>query len=532
MGGLGHIRDKSKTQDVQVIIILAMRCKVPDIDFARFAQGDHINAMKSQAEGEDKEMLEAVPDYYFYDFHVKVYQDISFRNKLALTYFQGSDVMDFDVDPFQFGMDWGNKTFTAKWTHIISDRFFVNTYATWSRYAMSMEEDDVFINFTFKNSIEDYTGKMDLEYYPHQDHIVRAGLQYKHLDADYRQKYGDFGITLKSSSSQATAYLQDNWALTNLLRLQAGIRFNYYIPHTFSNSFGDIEYQGESRFDWEPRVSLRYQWTENLATKLAWGRYRQYTTIVSFGSASFSFMDIWFPCDNSYEPSEGYHYISGVESNLPWGLKGSAEVYYKDMSHLYEFNPNTNTVNDGSGLFYAGTGYAYGADFYIEKNTGRLTGWLSYGLGYTWRKFADLNQGRPYFPKYDRRHSFNVIATYQLTKSWKLNAAWSYGTGQAYTRATSQYELEMPDRTVPIIIGEQRNISRLPPYHRMDFGVRYGKKLNSKILKQWGFYLQIFNLYNRRNVWFRYVDVEQQPPKDQEIRMLPIVPTVGFEFYF
>jgi hypothetical protein len=202
------------------------------------------------------------------------------------------------------------------------------------------------------------------------------------------------------------------------------------------------------------------------------------------------------------------------------------------MGHLYEFNPNTNTVNDGSGLFYSGTGYAYGADFYLEKNTGRLTGWLSYGLGYTYRKFPDLNQGRPYFPKYDRRHSFNLVATYQLSKSWKLNAAWSYGTGQAYTRATSQYEIQMPDRTVPIIIGEQRNISRLPPYHRMDLGVRYAKVVNTKILKQWGFYLQIFNLYNRRNVWFRYVDVEQQPPEALEIRMLPIIPTIGFEFHF
>ncbi len=491
-----------------------------------------LNAMESLSGEDAQETLATVPDYYFWDVHFKFYQDLSFRNKVALTYYQGSDVMNFDVDPFNFKFKWGNRALTARWTHIFNDRLFVNTQATWSRYAILLDEDDVLINAEYENGITDITGKMDIEYDPVENHSIAFGLLFKNRSAYYSQAYGIFDYTIRSSSSECAGYLQDTWNLTNLLTLQAGMRWTWYIPLDFSFTYNDVSYQGKSTVDWEPRLSLRYRWNESLSTKVAWGRYRQYITIVTFGNSDFSFMDLWFPCDNSYEPGEAYHTVTGLEARLPWGLSLTLEAYYKDMPHVYEFNPNTTSLASGVALFYTGSGYSYGGDLYLEKTAGHFTGWVSYALGWVYRVFPDLNGGLPYFPKYDRRHTLDIVGSYQLSRNWSVNASWSYGTGQAYTRSVSQYHVEMPDRTVPLIIGEQRNVSRLPAYHRMDIGAHYLKTTRSRILKKWGFYIEIFNVYNRRNVWFRNVNLREKPPQDLEIRMLPLIPTAGFEFYF
>ncbi|MDH3650312.1 MAG: hypothetical protein OEQ53_11550, partial [Saprospiraceae bacterium] len=63
-----------------------------------------------------------------------------------------------------------------------------------------------------------------------------------------------------------------------------------------------------------------------------------------------------------------------------------------------------------SALVY-GKGWSYGAEFFLRKNTGRLTGWASYTLSWTDQKFADLNFGRAFPFKYDRRHNFALVGS-------------------------------------------------------------------------------------------------------------------------
>ena len=491
-----------------------------------------LDAAKKATKGSSQEVLELIPDYYFYDVHAKLYQDLNHKNKIALTYYRGRDNMHFNVEPFDFKFLWGNSAFSGKWTHVFSDKLFANVVATLSDYTILLDEDDAFISFKVENSVKDVTLKSDLEWFASQGHTVKFGLVYKHVDSEYIQKYGEFRMRVGSASNQFSVYLQDGWALSNLLSVEFGLRGNLYRPIEFYNTFGGSNFEGRVRFDLEPRISVRYQLTEKTALKSAWGRYRQYITIVPFGNADFSFMDIWFPADNSYTPGDAFHYVTGVETRISDHIKFQGEIYYKEMPHLYEFNPNQNVLDRGADLFYAGRGFSYGADVYIEKNAGSVTGWMGYGLGWTKRKFPDLNNGKPYFPKYDRRHAFNLVVNTNLSRRWKATVSWTYETGQAYTQPISQYELLLPDRELNLIIGEDRNASRLPPYHRLDLGLRYEKETKKGFIERWVFALQVFNVYNRKNIWFRSVRADVQPPEDLQIQMLPIVPTFGFEVFF
>jgi hypothetical protein len=491
-----------------------------------------VNAAENLASGETKEILKSIPTYYFYDTHFKLHQDLNHRNKIAFTFYKGQDNMIFEKDPFNMTFKWGNQALTGKWTHIFNEKLFVNYYTTLSQYKVLLDEDDEMATVRVDNSVKDFTSKADLEYFRSNDNTIKFGFIYKHINSKYRQQFAEQKAKIKIASSQFCFYAQDNRLLSPRLNLQIGFRLNYYVPHKFINTWDKIEFQGPNKVDFEPRISWRYRLSENTSLKSAWGRYLQFITIVPFGNADFSFLDIWFPSDNSYFPGEAYHYIAGVETKLPFEIQFDWEMYYKDLPHVYEFDPNENEMLHGKDLYFSGTGFAYGADFYFEKNIGNLAGWLSYSLGWTKRKFPELNYGKSFYPKYDRRHYINLIMTYKLSNCWKVNFSWTYGTGQALTQPASHYKLILPDRSVHLVIGEDRNISRLPDYHRMDIGVKYNRHINKKWLHQWAFYFQIFNLYNRRNVWFRNIDAQEKPPEKLEIRMLPIIPTFGFEFYF
>ena len=106
-----------------------------------------------------------------------------------------------------------------------------------------------------------------------------------------------------------------------------------------------------------------------------------------------------------------------------------------------------------------------------------------------------------------------------------------YGSGQAYTPASARYTLRDPAGGLPIdrLLAARRNTGRLLPYHRLDIGMRRRSRPFGVDAE---FYLQIFNVYNRRNEWFIQYDPEDSNKRPAVAKMLPIMPTFGFDFSF
>jgi hypothetical protein len=201
------------------------------------------------------------------------------------------------------------------------------------------------------------------------------------------------------------------------------------------------------------------------------------------------------------------------------------------MSDLFEFDPR---LTDGVGLDYReifrfGDGYAYGAEFVLEKTRGGLTGFLVYTYAHSRRRFAGFNDDRFYTPKYDRIHDMNAVLSYDLGRRWRLNTVFTYASGQTYTMLLGSGALiDNPISDGPRewdIVGRM-NASRLPSYHRLDVG----------LTRQLGFFglgtselqIQVVNAYSRRNVWFYQYDRDQVPAERQDVRMLPILPSLTY----
>ena len=271
---------------------------------------------------------------------------------------------------------------------------------------------------------------------------------------------------------------------------------------------------------------------EGLRVKLAGGSYRQYLQLVS--TEGFGGGDVWVSLDETVEPGRSYQAVTGLEWEPSGTWRVSLESYYTDLANLVlldedqEENAEQRTSED---VFKTGgKGYATGLELFAEKRRGSLTGWLGYTLGRTRRKFPEIDEGRTFPPKYDRRHDVSLTAKYSSGR-WIWTANFVFGTGQAYTPAGARYTLRDPasGRPVDRLLAARRNSARLLPYHRLDAGVRRQVRLFGAEAE---FYLQIFNLYNRRNEWFIQYDPGDSEREPTVVRMLPVLPTFGFDFRF
>ena len=205
------------------------------------------------------------------------------------------------------------------------------------------------------------------------------------------------------------------------------------------------------------------------------------------------------------------------------------------MQNQVEFKEGyTPSFRDVEEEFTFGKGWSYGSEFFINKVSGRLTGWIGYTLSWTWRQFDALNEGKKYPAKYDRRHDLSVVATYELNTKWKLGGVFVYGTGNATSLPERFYLVE------GVLTQEYSGINqyRLPAYHRMDLSATYtpipAKK--RKVQSSWVF--GIYNTYSRMNPYFIYYDQSGNPldgslkVEARQVSLFPILPSVTWNFKF
>ena len=459
-------------------------------------------------------------NYYFYDFNGKVNQRWGDDTFTVSTYW-GQDDLQVDIeDENESFVDirWGNRAITARWTRVFSPTLFGHFMAAGSSYENILTFSFFDTPFGFTNSIRDWSLKGDVDYFANRDHTLTLGFLATLFEFDYSQSFNQEEETLYQKSVLASAYIQDEWQAGPTTRLRLGGRGTYF-------SVGD-------RLHFTPRLSLSRALSENIRVKAAAGMYRQYLQLIT--TETFSGGDFWVPLDDTVEPGRSYQGVIGTEWNPSRRYQLSVEAYYTDLANLVVLDNAVAVDSEGTrsdDIFKSGgSGWASGVEVFLQRRTGALTGWIGYTLGWTRRTFSELNRGRAFPPKYDRRHDLSFVVSYNLGK-WRLGSNLVYATGQAFTPASARYTLREPTTgsLQDYVLPAERNSARLLPYHRLDASA-------SRKFGLWGldveFYLQIFNLYSRRNEWFVQFDTSNPETEPEVIKQLPIVPTLGFNFSF
>lgn len=463
-----------------------------------------------------------VPEYYFYDLNARANQSFGESDRLVVSGYMGRDDLFLDLDEgSSVGIRWGNNAATAKWTHLFSPALFGNFLVAGSEYfsttSLSLFETPI----SWDNRLRDLSLKGDLDTRVGSRHRLTTGFWASRYEFSFTQEFNrDVQIDLEIAPYSYAGYVQDEWAMTPATTVRAGLRGQYF-------SEG-------SRWMGEPRLSVSRSLSPTVRLKAAGGVYHQFLQLVA--TEGFSGGDFWVPIDASAEPGRSWQAVLGSEwePSRQWFL--SAEAYYTGLSNLVVLD---NAVSADAGgtesndVFQTGgSGHATGVEVFCERRTGALTGWVGYALGRSRRRFPEMNQGREFPPKYDRRHDFKVVTSYRAGP-WTYGADLVYGTGQAFTPAGARYSLRSPATGVlprdDYLLPAEHNSARLLPYHRLDVSAaRQGSLFGWQA--QW--HVQIFNVYSRRNEWFVTYDAQDPETKPEVARMLPIIPTVGVSFEF
>lgn len=527
--------------------------------------------------------------YFFYDLNAKLNYTINDKNKLFLSGYFGRDKFLYSDNEagFNTNIPWGNASACLRWNHIFNSKLFSNASLVFTNYDFSFSAAQQDFEAIIKSGITDYTFKYDLSYYPNSRHTIKTGVNYifhTFMPTSVSAKQGstvfDLGKKIKLYSHDAAIYINDDWEITQRLKLSTGLRFGNFTqigPFTrykkdaFGKIIDTVTYkQNETVANYnglEPRVSLRYSLTKQKSLKASYSRNFQYIHLASISSISLP-TDVWMPCTEVIKPQESHQVAAGYFQNFKDNnFETSVEIYYKTMNNQVEFKegaqPSDNVFDNPDNAFTFGKGWAYGAEFFIKKNYGKFTGWIGYTLSWTWRQFEEINYGKAFLAKYDRRHDASLVITYDASKEWNFGTVWVYGSGN---RGTLPNGFFLYEGSLSNDYG-LRNSYQFIPYHRLDMNATYtpnrAKRIEKKrqalieeytklgkdttaIIKEkrWlknfsnSFTLSVFNVYNRYNPYFIYLTREGDFTTGtlkvgaRQVSLFPIIPSLTWNFKF
>jgi hypothetical protein len=497
--------------------------------------------------------IDDVPDYYFIDGNLKASFDLGESNKMSVSYFGSKDNLNFMLDKKRsesLGFDyyWGNQTGSINWKTIFTPQLFGNFWITGSRFSSKFNFSD--ISYVEENIINDVTLKGALEYF-HNDAVnLKFGFEYKSLTGKVEESFPGGFVDASRHPYLYSFYFTTNYKPNVLWDFEAGLRTDYFqstIP------FKNID----------PRFSVKYRLTDNSNLKFSTGIVHQYANRIP----RLFFVSIWTCADEYVKGSASNHFILSYQQAFSNNIEIELEAYYKDFKNVYSYNPtffadllpddydenNFPIFRNSKGLFNRGDGDSFGIELLARKEVGAITGWVSYSFSKTRYTVDNVNKGNSYPPRHDRTHSVNIVANVDLDnvwneihnrpfvnpdKRWNLGINFTFFSGQPITLPSSIYlSNSAPDWDINknslAIYPSSIDAYRLPYYSRLDLSLTYEIQYDGWSLSP---YLQIFNVLNRKNVWFVQYENEIKnnriTQKVDNVNMFPILPSIGITAKF
>ena len=527
--------------------------------------------------------------YNFHDLNAKLTHIFSRRSQMSLSLYSGNDALttkddwrensneDYRYrDVLENKFRWGNLNAALAWRYQLRPNLLANFTAvyTHNRATLHTIEDDrtldrkgktislTYSEHDYRSTIYDAGYRSEFDFRPSPRHHIRFGHDYTlHIFRPQTNSqinlWGDTdkADTLKSNSRnrhtnhELTLYAEDQMTLNSKWSLNGGM--NLALFSVGSRHFANLD----------PRVSVKYQLSDNLSLKASYTMMTQFVHKISNAFLELP-TDYWVPTTERLKPMHSHQWAAGVywQPQRRWMV--SVESYYKLTRHLLQYSSWAGLeppaakwdtqVMDGRGRFY-------GVEADAQYRGRRLQIDAAYTLSWNERRFDEFYQDW-YYDKFDNRHKLNLSMRYNISRKTQMYAAWTYHTGNHMTFPTQYVQLpnvpegrpsfnphtatnpfyETHDGNQAFIYERPNNIT-LPAYHRLDLGWNFRHTTKHGHERIWN--LSVYNAYCHLNpLW---VDIDYSSLDDNKVDLnghqnfkvktrglIPIIPSFSYTIKF
>lgn len=486
-------------------------------------------------------MLKLLPADYkkskagFYDFNLGINHQINEKNSLSFSAYYSKDNFKLNSDT---NYNYNNRNISLKWKQAINQKLNGALTVASDYYEYNIKSDVNPVNaYQLNFNINQSSLKYDMVYALNQKHRLNFGLSAIH----YKLSPGNFtpegseslvtkNIVPTEQALESAIFIGDQFDVTNNFSINAGLRYSFYnylgpqiirnypenLPVTEDNMLNTTAY-GKNKFinsygGPEIRLSARYNFKSDLSVKAAYNTLRQYIHLLS-NTTAIAPTDVWKLSDPNIKPQFGDQVSLGLYKNFEVsGYETSVEVYYKKLDNFLDYKSGANLVlNQHIETDLISTkGKAYGIEFLVKRNYGKLNGWMSYAYSRTQLKMDDItigplvNDGQFYPANYDKPHAFNFTGNYRIKHRYNLSLNLTYSTGRPITLPIARYNYGGSQR----VFYADRNANRIPDYFRSDisFNVEGNHKVHQRTHNSFAF--GFYNLTGRKNPYSVYYTQE------------------------
>jgi len=387
------------------------------------------------------------------------------KDNLKMDFYVGNDRATIDADSYDIplSMKWGNMVLSARWNHI---------------------ED----NFTFNNSL--YYSGYGLDVAPIES------LSLPDLNT-HLKSFGDcISFNFSTVSFGVELMYHDNAPFNRQSRnAKSANASELSLFQTVPFQFGDFgismdmaeglfwRYGEKPLFFLSPVLRLSYELYRYGRIEIRTGQKVQNLFQTGVSDTGFP-TEYWIVSGNGIVPQKSrFASLLYDVSLLQGGYSLSLETYYKRLYNQIVYTGKfidyyDNDYNLSNHLFQT-DGRNYGTMVMLSKDTGKLTGWISYSFGRSLRA-GDVPSS------HERIHELNIVLSYQRSK-WNCGTTVVAASGAPFTAPKCYYVLS--NMIIPLY-GDY-NASRLPPYFRLDLSANYYFIRNSD--KEFGINLSVYN---------------------------------------
>lgn len=506
----------------------------------------------------------------FADGTAKIFYRVNNKNTLSFTVYNSVDFIQTNIlgsinniNSTSTQYDYRSLNYSGKWLKVINDKLNVQTVFVSSNYAPQT----LLPELNSENKVKIYQDikfkqvKTNINYVKNK-HNFETGFDVTYYDINPGElKPGSSQavaaiITPKENGLELGGFLEDQFELTKKLTVSAGVRYSYY------GTFGPYNYRtyaeneekiastvvdsvsfakgklAKSYGGFEPRIGINYAINSESSIKAGINTMRQYLQVISNTTTPIP-TSRWKSSDLNIKPQVSQLFSLGYFRNLNDNVfEISTEAYYKTTSNIIDYKPGASFLlqkNIETELLQ-GKNKSYGLELMFSKKKGELTGWINYTYARSLNQVKEgpsntqqINYGNWYATNYDRPNTINAAIVINQTKTHDFSFNFTYSTGRPFTVPKAFIQ----SNGVLYPFYTERNNSRIPDYHRLDFSwnIYNPKNLHKKYKGNWNF--TVYNLYGRKNAYSVFIRSTDRVSNPYKLTVFGApIPSLSYNFKF